>query len=132
MASPPEIGAFGDTLILDEDGIYDPSQINDRLLLGLKRTRSEAELFQMRALLVGVLLSKAHRGVLKLPPPVGFNYNQKDEVLFDPDRQVQKSLHLFFDTVRRTGPATVKAFRSEELLLPRLIRRGVCNGELSC
>lgn len=127
-----EICALGETLILDEDGIYDPSHFNDRLLLGLKGTMSEAELFQMRARLLGGLLSKARRGALKIPLPVGFVYNHKDEVLFDPDQQVQKSLHLFFETFQRTGSAmaTVKAFRSEGLLLPRRIRRGVCKGEL--
>lgn len=127
-----EICALAETLILDEDGLYDPSHFNDRLLLGLKGTMSEAELYQMRARLIGGQLSKARRGELKLPLPVGYVYNEVNQVVFDPDQQVQKSLHLFFETFRRTGSATatVKAFRSDGHLLPRRIRRGIHKGEL--
>jgi DNA invertase Pin-like site-specific DNA recombinase len=67
-----EICAFTQTLILDEDGLYDPSQFNDRLLLGLKGTMSEAELHLLRARMRGGLLSKAQRGELRLRLPVGF------------------------------------------------------------
>ena len=60
-----EICAFTDTLILDEDGLYDPAQFNDRLLLGLKGTMSEAELHVMQARMRGGLVSKARRGSCK-------------------------------------------------------------------
>src|SRR5439155_1571088 len=66
-----EICALSDTLILDEDGIYDPSHFNDRLLLGLKGTMSEAELHVLRARLLGGVLSKARRGELRCGLPVG-------------------------------------------------------------
>ena len=66
-----EICALTDTLILDEDGIYDPAHFNDRLLLGLKGTMSEAELHVLRARLRGGILSKASRGELRCPLPVG-------------------------------------------------------------
>ncbi|MFP3559658.1 recombinase family protein, partial [Paraburkholderia sp. SIMBA_049] len=59
-----EICAITDTLILDEDGVYDPAHFNDRLLLGLKGTMSEAELHVLRARLQGGILSKARRGEL--------------------------------------------------------------------
>jgi len=66
-----EICALSDTLIVDEDGIYSPCDFNDRLLLGLKGTMSEAELHMLRARLRGGLLNKARRGELKMPLPVG-------------------------------------------------------------
>ena len=70
-----EICALTDTLILDEDGVYDPAHFNDRLLLGLKGTMSEAELHVLRARLQGGILNKARRGELQCPLPVGFVYN---------------------------------------------------------
>src|ERR1700733_5651440 len=67
-----EICALSDTLILDEDGVYDPASFNDRLLLGLKGTMSEAELHVLKARLRGGILSRARRGELKQMVPVGF------------------------------------------------------------
>src|SRR5436853_7631488 len=66
-----EICALTDTLILDEDGVYDPAHFNDRLLLGLKGTMSEAELHVLRARLRGGILNKAKRGELFIRPPLG-------------------------------------------------------------
>lgn len=127
-----EICAFSDTLILDEDGLYDPSHFNDRLLLGLKGTMSEAELHVLRARLQGGLLNKARRGELKLALPVGLVYDARDRVTLDPDQQVQGSLRTFFQAFQRTGSAsaTVKFFRQEGLLFPRRLRRGVRKGAL--
>ncbi len=127
-----EICALTDTLILDEDGIYDPSHFNDRLLLGLKGTMSEAELYILRARLRGGMLNKARRGELKIALPVGLVYDARDRPVLDPDQQVQGSLHTFFKTFERTGSAmaTVKFFQQESLLFPRRLRRGVRKGEL--
>ncbi len=127
-----EICALTDTLILDEDGLYDPSHFNDRLLLGLKGTISEAELHVLRARLRGGILSKAQRGELKAPLPVGLLYDAQQRVTLDPDRQVQQALRLFFATYERTGSAsaTVKHFREQGLLFPRRLRRGHRKGEL--
>jgi DNA invertase Pin-like site-specific DNA recombinase len=72
-----EICALTDTLILDEDGIYDPAHCNDRLLLGLKGTMSEAELHVLRARLHGGILNKARRGELVISPPVGLIYRRR-------------------------------------------------------
>ena len=121
-----EICALTDTLILDEDGIYDPSHFNDRLLLGLKGTMSEAELHMLRARLRGGMLNKAKRGELKSPLPVGFVYTPDDRVVLDPDQQVQKAIRLLFSTFRRTGSAwsTMKAFREQGLEFPRRVRKG--------
>ena len=127
-----EICALTDTLILDEDGLYDPSHFNDRLLLGLKGTMSEAELHVLRARLQGGLLNKARRGALRTPLPVGLVYEEEDQVVLDPDRQVQESLRLFFATFQRTGSAcgTVKYFQEEGLKFPRRLRKGINKGTL--
>src|SRR6201993_4071984 len=87
-----EICALTDTLILDEDGVYDPAHYNDRLLLGLKGTLSEAELHVIKARLQGGILNKARRGELESPLPVGFIYNPAHQPVLDPDKQVQESL----------------------------------------
>src|SRR6185437_4631821 len=91
-----EICALTHTLILDEEGLYDPSTFNDRLLLGLKGAMSEAELFVMRARLQGGILSKARRGALKLTLPIGLCYTERDLIVLDPDLQVQASIHEVF------------------------------------
>ena len=98
-----EICALSDTLILDEDGLYDPAHFNDRLLLGLKGTMSEAELHVLRARLRGGILSKARRGELRCRLPVGLVYDQGGRLVLDPDQQVQESVHLLFKTFARTG-----------------------------
>jgi DNA invertase Pin-like site-specific DNA recombinase len=128
-----EISALTDTLILDEDGVYDPNSFNDRLLLGLKGTMSEAELHFLKMRMRGGLLNKARRGELKTPLPIGFVYGTGDHVILDPDQQVQGSLSLFFETFRRTGAATatVKFFREQEILFPHRIRTGPRKGKVS-
>jgi DNA invertase Pin-like site-specific DNA recombinase len=127
-----EICALSDTLILDEDGLYDPAHFNDRLLLGLKGTMSEAELHVLRARLRGGILNKARRGELESPLPIGFVYSVDGRVVLDPDQQVQGTLRLFFETFRRTGSAmaTVKAFRHQRLKFPRRARSGPRGGEV--
>ena len=127
-----EICALTDTLILDEDGLYDPQHFNDRLLLGLKGTMSEAELHLLRARLRGGILSKAGRGELRTPLPVGFVYDGREQAVLDPDRQVQESLRMFFRTFRRIGTAwgTMREFRRQEVLFPRRLRKGPQKGEL--
>ncbi|MCP5044012.1 MAG: recombinase family protein [bacterium] len=127
-----EICALTDTLILDEDGIYNPGDFNDRLLLGLKGTMSEAELHVLRARLRGGILNQARRGALKTPLPVGLEYEAADNVVLDPDSQVRKSIALLFETFERTGSAsaTVKHFREQNLRFPRRPRSGPHKGEL--
>jgi DNA invertase Pin-like site-specific DNA recombinase len=128
-----EISALTDTLILDEDGLYDPRHFNDRLLLGLKGAMSEAELHVIRARLQGGILNKARRGELQCPLPVGLVYNAEGRPTLDPDKQVQESIRFFFDTFRRTGSAlaVVRAFRQKELLFPRRLKTGPNKGELA-
>lgn len=126
-----EICALSHTLILDEDGLYDPGHYNDRLLLGLKGTMSEAELHILKARLVGGVLNKAQRAELKMALPVGLAYDDEDRVCLDPDQQVQQSVRVFFATFERTGSAwsTVQAFRREALKFPKRGQAG--SGEIA-
>lgn len=128
-----EICALTGTLILDEDGLYDPATFNDRLLLGLKGTMSEAELYVLRARLQGGILNKARRAALKLHLPIGFCYTEDDRIVLDPDQQVQETLQLLFRTFRRTGSAsaTVRAFQQAQVPFPQRIRSGPHQGELA-
>ena len=127
-----EICALTNTLILDEDGTYNPSDFNDRLLLGLKGTMSEAELHVLRARLRGGILNQARRGALKMPLPVGLVYDPADHVVLDPDRQVRQSMTHLFETFARTGSAsaTVRHFHEQGLRFPRRPRSGAHKGEL--
>ena len=121
-----EICALTNCLILDEDGIYNPADFNDRLLLGLKGTMSEAELHMLKTRLVGGVISKAKRAELKVPLPVGLVYDADQRVMLDPDQQVQHALRLFFATFDRTGSAwsTVQSFRREGWKFPKRGRAG--------
>jgi DNA invertase Pin-like site-specific DNA recombinase len=127
-----EICALTDTLILDEDGIYSPADFNDRLLLGLKGTMSDAELHVLRARLRGGILNRARRGALKTPLPVGLVYDAANNVVLDPDSQVRQSLAHLFEIFDRTGSAsaTVRHFREQDLRFPRRPRSGPRKGEL--
>lgn len=128
-----EICALTDTLICDEDGLYDPSDFNDRMLLGLKGTLSEAELHFIRARLRGGQLSKARRGELPMALPVGLVYDPAGKVVLDPDASVQHALRHLFATFARAGSAraVVQTFRSEGLRFPARVRTGPHKGELS-
>lgn len=128
-----EICALADTLICDEDGLYDPADFNDRLLLGLKGTMSEAELHFIHARLQGGILSKARRGELQMPLPVGLLYDPAGKVVLDPDTAVQQALRHLFHTFERTGSAraVVQTFNREGLLFPARVRSGERIGELT-
>jgi DNA invertase Pin-like site-specific DNA recombinase len=127
-----EICALADTLILDEDGVYDPAHFNDRLLLGLKGTMSEAELHVLRARLQGGILNKARRGELFMRPPIGFAYDPQGRLVPDPDQQIQQTVRTLFHTFQRTGSATatVREFRRAGILFPRRIHSGPAKGEV--
>jgi DNA invertase Pin-like site-specific DNA recombinase len=119
-----EICALTDTLICDEDGLYDPSDFNDRMLRGLKGTLSEAELHFIRARLRGGQLSKARRGELPVILPVGLVYDPAGKVVPDPDAGVQHAVRHLFATFARTGSAraVVQTFSAEGLRFPARIR----------
>ena len=119
-----EICALADTLILDEDGVYDPANFNDRLLLGLKGTMSEAELHVLKARLRGGILNKVRRGEYRFVLPTGLVYDAAGNVALDPDSQIRETIAYFFETFSRVGSAcqTVKAFRDEGLRFPSRLR----------
>ncbi len=128
-----EICAMTDTLICDEDGLYDPGDFNDRMLLGLKGTLSEAELHFIRARLRGGQLSKARRGELRIELPVGLIYDPAGKVALDPDTGVQHAMRHLLATFQRTGSAraVVQAFNRDGLLFPVRVRTGERRGELA-
>lgn len=127
-----ELAALSHTLILDEDGVYDPNQFNDRLLLGLKGAMSEAELHVLKARLQGGLRNKALRGELALPLPIGLVYLADKSIALDPDEQIEKSLRWIFETFRQVGSANavVRRFVDDGLEFPRRVRSGVGKGDV--
>jgi DNA invertase Pin-like site-specific DNA recombinase len=126
-----ELCGMTGTLICDEDGLYDPGNFNDRLLLGLKGTMAESELHFIQARLRGGQLSKARRGELIMPLPVGLVYDAAGHVILDPDTAVRGALAHLFTTFEATGSATacVKAFRAAGLLFPWRHLKGPRKGE---
>lgn len=127
-----EICAITDTLIMDEDGVYDTNDFNDRLLLGLKGTMSEAELHFLKARMRGGLINKAKRGELKRPIPVGYVYDDNDRIIFDSDEQVQQAIRHFFDTFKRVGSAwsAMKEYNKQGLKFPLRLHQDFKRGDV--
>jgi DNA invertase Pin-like site-specific DNA recombinase len=127
-----QICAHNDTLICDEDGLYDPTSFNDRLLLGMKGQMSEAELHFLRARLRGGILAKARRGDLKLALPIGLTYDGARNVVLDPDAGVRTAITLALDTFAATGSAfaVVRSFREQALTFPARHHSGPHRGQL--
>ena len=127
-----ELCALTDTLIIDEDGCYDPSDFNDQLLLGLKATMSQAELHFICARLQGGKLNKAKKGLLRFPLPVGLCYNDEDNIILDPDEEVRDVVALIFSLFKELGSAyaVVRKFADLNLKFPKRAYGGVWNGEL--
>lgn len=127
-----EICAYNDTLICDEDGLYDPTSFNDRLVLGMKGQISEAELHFLRARLQGGLLAKARRGDLRVRLPIGLVHDHNGNVALDPDAGVRGAMTLLLDTFTATGSAraVVKAFTAAGLTFPGRHHVGPHTGEL--
>ena len=127
-----ELSGLSNTLILDEDGVYDPTDFNDRLLLGLKGAMSEAELHVLKARLQGGIRNKARRGELEVPLPIGLVYRADKSIALDPDESIVRSLRCLFGTFRSSGSAmaVVRRYETEQLLFPQRIRRGIGKGDL--
>jgi len=115
-----EICALTDTLVIDEEGIYDPGQYNDRLLLGFRGTMSEAELHWLRNRLLGGKLAKAARGELRWHLPTGYCYDAAQRIVLDPDEAVQQAVRLLFTLFEHSGSAlaVVKQFAAQRLRFP--------------
>jgi DNA invertase Pin-like site-specific DNA recombinase len=115
-----EICALTDTLVIDEEGVYDPGLYNDRLLLGFKGTMSEAELHWLRSRLLGGKVEKAQHGDLRFRPPAGLILDPAGQVVLDPDEEVQHAIRLVFDLFEQCGSAlaVVKHFNDHHLRFP--------------
>lgn len=126
-----ELCALFDTLISDLDGLYDPSSYNDRLLLGLKGTMSEAELHVLRQRMWQGALQKARRGELLSKGPVGY-VRSADELVFDPDEQAQGVVRTIFDQFERLGTmhAVLRHLVAEGIRMPVRPSSGPNKGQL--
>lgn len=114
-----ELCALLDTVIIDPDGIYDPSVTNDRLLLGLKGTMSEFELNLLRQRSREAIQQKASRGELQFRLPAGLCWSE-DHIELDPDQRIQQALKLVFQKMEELGSArqVFLWFRQEQLSVP--------------
>jgi DNA invertase Pin-like site-specific DNA recombinase len=116
-----DLCALTDTLIADGDGIYHPGSYNDRLILGLKGTMSEAELHLIRSRLTEGLRHKAARGELRQNLPVGLDYDQDDRVIITADEAVAEAITTVYRRFAELGSAraVLLSLRGDGLLLPR-------------
>lgn len=127
-----ELCALFDTLVADTDGIYHPRDFNDRLLLGLKGTLSEAELHSLRLRLVAGRLSKAKRGELRQHLPTGLVRTPEGAVCFEPDTSVQARIGLVFRKFQELGTVrkVLYYFVRNDLKLPRRQTSGLYAGDV--
>ncbi|HUV68697.1 MAG TPA: recombinase family protein [Terracidiphilus sp.] len=127
-----ELCALTDTLVIDEDGCYNPADFNDGLLLGLKGTMAQAELHLLRGRLLGGKLNKAKKGELRFPLPVGLCYDEEGRIVLDPDEEVQGAVALVFRLFRETGSAfgVMQRFAESTLRFPKRSYGGAWNGKL--
>lgn len=125
-----EYARLTDTLVIDGDGIYDLAEFNDRLLLGLKGTMSEAELHLLAGRLQGAKRAAAERGELRTPLPIGYVYDDEGQVVIDPDEEVSTAIADVFSAFTATGSAyqVVAAFTDRRF--PRRAYGGSWAGRL--
>jgi DNA invertase Pin-like site-specific DNA recombinase/sulfur relay (sulfurtransferase) DsrF/TusC family protein len=126
-----ELCALFSTLICDLDGLYDPTSYNDRLLLGLKGTMSEAELHILRQRMWQGALHKARRGELLHKGPIGY-VRVDNQIVLDPDEQAQSVVRLVFDQFDRLGSmnAVLQYFVANGIRLPVRVAGGLNKGQL--
>jgi DNA invertase Pin-like site-specific DNA recombinase len=127
-----ELCSLSGVLLADPDGVYDPGFHNDRLLLGLKGTMSEHELYLIRQRMLSGKLAKAERGELAVPLPIGYARRPSGEVILDPDEQAQHAVRLVFGTFRRLGTlnSVLRYLVAQEVQLPVRVHSGPSKGEL--
>lgn len=127
-----EICAVFSTLLADADGLYDPSTYNDRLLLGLKGTMSEAELHILKQRMLEGKRAKARRGELSLPLPMGYVRHPSGEVMKDPDEQARSAIETVFTQFERRGTlyGVLRYLVEQGLRLPYRLPSGPRQGEL--
>jgi DNA invertase Pin-like site-specific DNA recombinase len=127
-----ELCALTATLVIDEDGCYDPSDFNDGLLLGLKGTMAQAELHFLHARLQGGKLNKAKKGELRFPLPVGYGYDEQSRIVPDADAEVRGAVAMVFHLFRETGSAyaVVHRFTERGLRFPKRAYGGAWDGKI--
>src|SRR6266542_4206406 len=127
-----ELCAFTETLVIDEDGCYDPADFNDGLLLGLKGAMAQAELHFLHARLQGGKLNKAKKGELRFPVPVGFCYDEQSRIVMDPDEEVRAAVSLVFRLFGETGSAfgVMQRFGESGLRFPKRCYGGAWDGKI--
>ena len=119
-----DLCAMAGTLVIDHDGIYDPSLLNDRLLLGLKGTMSEFEISLLRQRAMEARRQKVGRGLVLTQVPVGYVRTDDEGIEKTPDRQVQEAIAGIFRKFRELGSVrqVLLWYRDEKLLIPALSR----------
>ncbi len=127
-----ELCGLFDTIVVDEDGVYDLKDFNDRLILGFKGTMSEAELHFLKTRMLGGKKNKAKKGELKFPLPVGYVYDNIGQIIFDPDQEVQTAIKNVFQIFQTSGSAycVVKYFAQNKLKFPKRAYGGRWDGKL--
>ena len=127
-----ELCALTATLVIDEDGCYDPADFNDGLLLGLKGTMAQAELHFLHARLQGGKLNKAKKGELRFPLPVGYCYDEQGRIVPDADAEVRGAVAMVFRLFRETGSAyaVVHRFTERGLRFPKRAYGGAWDGKI--
>jgi DNA invertase Pin-like site-specific DNA recombinase len=127
-----ELCAVFKTLIADEDGLYDPRDPNDRLVLGLKGTLFSAELHILQARMRGGLINKARRGELSLRLPIGYRRLSDGKPILEPDDQVRQTVELIFEQFAklRNARAVQRYFLQHQIKMPRLIQLGPDSGSI--
>jgi DNA invertase Pin-like site-specific DNA recombinase len=121
-----DLCSLTDTVIADADGVYDPSDYNDRLVLGLKGTMSEAELHLLRGRLLAGVRHKAAKGELRVPLPVGYDYDPDERVVFCADEAAREAVATVFRRFDELGSSrqVVLSLRQDGLDMPRRRPRG--------
>jgi DNA invertase Pin-like site-specific DNA recombinase len=125
-----ELARLTDTLVIDADGIYDLAEFNDRLLLGLKGTMSEAELHLLAGRLQGAKRAAAERGELRAPLPLGFLHDGDGAVVIDPDEEVSSAIAGVFAAFTQTGSAYAVVGALAGRPFPRRAYGGAWAGQL--
>jgi len=127
-----ELCGLFDTIVADDDGIYDLTDFNDRLILGFKGTMSEAELHVLRLRMIGGKKNKAEKGELRFPLPVGYVYAADKQVEFDPNEGVQTAVRNVFSAFKAGGSAysVVRYFSENGLQFPKRAYGGAWDGKL--
>ena len=116
-----ELCGLVEARVIDMDGVYDPCRPNDRLLLGMKGSISEFELGVLRSRMLDAARSKARRGELRIPVPIGYTWHRESGLGLDPDLRIQEVIRLIFVRFRECGSARQVLLRmsAEHVHFPR-------------